>query len=719
MISKRLVGLCIGLFLIAASGCSQNIALHKTYTQSSKPNYKNSALPDDITSLTDGKHTEARPIWTERSTVGWKSRRNIRIDIDLEKKENIGKVKISAAANKANVYFPQNIYVFVSNDRENYEYITDIMSNYHFPHDKYRKEVLKSPEINKKARYVSIFVIPEKKFFFADEIEVSRGDHGEIINNANYTFENLDNLAKDLKSTEHDRIVNEKLAEQLEENNNKENVLENDEIGEQDDKISERNILKKRHQAYLNTQYDVPYIINKINPWKTVQQLYTPTENDLLTYNYVIPHHGIQYGAFTVTNTLSHNQEFEFTTSQNIQLFKAPFIPFTSGKEVVDAIVPLDSTIRLKPGETLMFFFEIKGNNIGRSSDYISVESNLDSNKININSEVVEMQFPSNNNFTLNTNPYVYFHRPMLRKHIKETIVAQDIENHHVNVVPIRYTHFPDLKSADFSKLEILLKELDGVKYILINKDYKKEKTRNEYESGKYLSDEWKEYFKSWYKELLTTVEVNLPDAEVYFYPYDEINTEEDIENFKRLISWAKKEVPGIKFYVTFNNPDPIQELLPMVDIAQISTKKEGMLENLPLHNAEVWTYENWNNGRERSSYKFYRLKGWQAYVDGVVGTGFWTYADQLERNNINDLVLNGSMDHLVIYNGPDGTIISSRRWEAFKLGIEDYEIIYQYAQKYGREATLPLVKEVVDNPDDYERADEIRNFMMEQLLKK
>src|SRR4051812_28652079 len=89
----------------------QNIALNKSYTLSTPPNYALSAPATDKTSLTDGisYDNEQGILWTKSSTVGWQRSNRITVTIDLEKTQVISAVTFNTARRmQAGVYYPQN-----------------------------------------------------------------------------------------------------------------------------------------------------------------------------------------------------------------------------------------------------------------------------------------------------------------------------------------------------------------------------------------------------------------------------------------------------------------------------------------------------------------------------------------------------------------------------------------------------------------------------------
>ena len=111
---------------------------------------------------------------------------------------------------------------------------------------------------------------------------------------------------------------------------------------------------------------------------------------------------------------------------------------------------------------------------------------------------------------------------------------------------------------------------------------------RNGYSNGQFMSPEWKNNFILWYNKMVKLIHDNgFSNAQIYLYPYDEVGGN-NIEDFKSLVSWGKKTVPGIKFYATLNNNAAIDSILPLVDIAQILPSNYGLKEP-PSHQCEIW----------------------------------------------------------------------------------------------------------------------------------
>jgi hypothetical protein len=111
----------------------------------------------------------------------------------------------------------------------------------------------------------------------------------------------------------------------------------------------------------------------------------------------------------------------------------------------------------------------------------------------------------------------------------------------------------------------------------------------------------------------------------------------------------------------------------------------------------------------------------WTAFADGYTGIGFWNYADEginKTLNSFTDPLIYPTNSYSVIYDGPGKEIISTRRWEAFKLGIEDYSLLRAYANQVGAEKAKALAEDVIQNPLIETKADSARKIIIAALQK-
>lgn len=87
------------------------------------------------------------------------------------------------------------------------------------------------------------------------------------------------------------------------------------------------------------------------------------------------------------------------------------------------------------------------------------------------------------------------------------------------------------------------------------------------------------------------------------------------------------------------------------------------------------WLYGNPPSPAKLGSpLQHYRLLAWWSWIFGARGVGFWSYSDTGGSSAWNDV--DGKYpDWAVVYEG-DNQVVSSRRWEAFREGLEDYALL-------------------------------------------
>lgn len=175
--SKRLFILLLLVLYPRAVSAEINLALHKSYTISPKPNYRLCTDEGDKLQLTDGKSYGSD--WRSRSTVGWQGMVTTpEITIDLEKKSYIDEVRVhSIGGGAAGVKYPAFIAVLVSEDGENFGCVRLIDSD-DLPAGKHGSVVkvahtFVARDLRAEGRFVKVLIVPKKnRYIFLDEVEV-------------------------------------------------------------------------------------------------------------------------------------------------------------------------------------------------------------------------------------------------------------------------------------------------------------------------------------------------------------------------------------------------------------------------------------------------------------------------------------------------------------------------------------------------------------------
>ena len=169
----------------AASGEPENIALGRPYAFGVQPNYGRCTDAGDAVQLTDGRwfRSDAGGFWTDRSVVGWNVGAGLNartVTVDLGRDEPITGFSWNFAAGRANVSWPDLIFVYVSTDGRRWRFAGDLYGRSKAENGPpkedgfgiYRAHSVRMPC---HGRYV-MFLVRAANYTFVDEVEVYRGD---------------------------------------------------------------------------------------------------------------------------------------------------------------------------------------------------------------------------------------------------------------------------------------------------------------------------------------------------------------------------------------------------------------------------------------------------------------------------------------------------------------------------------------------------------------
>ena len=712
-------------------GWTQDMALNKNYSFATQPNYSYSDRSHDNTSLTDGIYTTGN-FWTQSTTVGWQSVNDVTITLDLEKIMPIRSVSFNTVRSiKSRINFPQNIFVFISNDNKTFRYVGDVANDAQNLPGEYEVKKFILDSIGQSAQYVRLTIVLQGSYLFCDEIEVLQGATTDNLSKGSFSESSLNQVVDSLKVLGYQHRALSKAFEKMEMGSATKTGVNDKDASGISARLANRNLsqndlkaikvdIGKKNAHRLKEKFKSPFIIEKYNPWDTLNEFLEPRRNiDHLDYQFILFNGCSQYGSFVITNCKFAPQKFYFKVSNNnsinsINLYQVHYVPSLYYDMIPDPLLGVKGFITINPGVSEIFLFKITGIESGRTPSSIIISSNDRKVKIDIKTNIFDL-FYKNNFESLNVNVWAYLNKPMLINHKEEAV--KDLKLHHVNTIVVAPEILPAMGAVDFNRFNNYISNFGEIKNMLLSMGYGSLVYKKGLKNEKFMSDEWKTGFMQWYAKLTKLIhDDGFSNAQIYLYPYDEVASK-NIQDFKQLITWAKKAVPGIKFYATLNTRKNIDSLLSLVDIAQ--TLPSLAAGKLPAHQAEIWIYTAITPSRALQPYGFYRLMAWDAFVNSYKGIGFWDYADERNGNKLNlisDFPNPAAGSFSVIYNSPDGSIISSRRWEAFSLGIEDYSIIQFYAKKFGINKAKELVNKVLSDPTDVNKADSVRNEMMTSI---
>lgn len=151
------------------------------------------------------------------------------------------------------------------------------------------------------------------------------------------------------------------------------------------------------------------------------------------------------------------------------------------------------------------------------------------------------------------------------------------------------------------------------------------------------------------------------------------------IRLYEQLAGHFKRAMPNVLMYANpsgFVTPENMAGMVPLTDIWQ---PEQGLLRRQPelasffLNTGKpVWCYEAPGDVKGLRPLGYYRANPWMAFRLGLSGTGFWTQFYKGTNEKDCDLWLSwANSEYGANYIANDKEIIS-RRWEAFRDGIED-----------------------------------------------
>ncbi len=188
-----------------------------------------------------------------------------------------------------------------------------------------------------------------------------------------------------------------------------------------------------------------------------------------------------------------------------------------------------------------------------------------------------------------------------------------------------------------------------------------------------------------------TLKENGLTEDQIYLYPYDEPSNSKVINEARLFYVWLKKVSPETKTFVTLNNPSAF-DLHGYVDISCVHS---DVLSNYKYKSSENWLYATKGPAKNNAIYTYYRLLPWIAVEKKMSGVGFWSLTDFGTNDDAsgNDHYGYGYNYSPIYVNAHH--VFSSRRWEAWRLGLQEATLLKAHSKKYGQAATDLLIKHV------------------------
>lgn len=201
-----------------------------------------------------------------------------------------------------------------------------------------------------------------------------------------------------------------------------------------------------------------------------------------------------------------------------------------------------------------------------------------------------------------------------------------------------------------------------------------------------FLSTPWRKAFAAYLRAWAAHMkDLGLGYDAWALYPYDEPSTpfSETTRNLVEVAKLIRETDPSILIYADPTSGTTMETVAMFRGLIDIWCPSSELLDRLgdeliPAAHAagkEVWFYDAAGRAKTLSTLGIYRWRFWYAWSQDFAGVGWWCYSHHGGADRWDGLNPTGDF-FATVYDGPGG-VVSSKRWEAAREGVEDYEYLW------------------------------------------
>ncbi len=763
-------GLCAG-----AVNAEVNLALNKSYTILPKPDYKLCTDGLDNVQLTDGKaygsdwFSKSTVGWNGMATVP-----EITIDLEKKSAIDQIRVH-SIGGGAALVEYPAFIVVLVSEDGENFGFAglienNDLPTGRSGPAGKIPHTfVIKG--LKTEGRFVKALMRPGRsRHLFLDEIEVI-APAGPTTVRAADKLRQFNDSRQLVSIIENQLQLKEKIAttiETVDQCRSKVGVNFYKGIPSELEQFAanfaqpiyelfsaEKSLGFSKKLGIIRAKiyreiYKKPYVCVPANPTEVLKESDMPISETVqdLELNVELWQGEYESAAINIINCTDKTMSLYVSVSPltdpggnsvdskgMFTVRRGVFVNAACVGSIADALVlQRNHPFVLQPGELTQIWLTIfnptltSGNYKGSIAvATVSEGKELPVETVPVNIDVPGIRFPRT--ITLNSCCWAY---PDVAAETKNSLVEtmQDLNKHYTNVIvahgnqnlPFPKKRLVGTKSViklDYSDIDRLIQMNNYARTYLFFFNFN---WKSKYELfGEWMTPAWKKNFSLWLRNWVEHLkETGIGYDKFAMYPFDETLGDE----FYELAGLIKSIDPKIRIYANSfgKGPADFMRFKNLIDIWCLRDvyciQHPNWLAAIKGFGKEVWTYEAKGPGKANHPYSYYRLLPWRAFKQGQTGAGFWTYVDYYKKQGWDDTgslygyygVIYGSCIQKQVDTLGEN-IVPSRRWEAWREGIEDYQYLYELQK------AIDLVRS--SNPLKAREAQQILDAQVDYVLKR
>lgn len=731
--------LCLTLAAVAANAQDEparqptpgdNLAAGRECSFDPAPNYKYCKDADDPFQLTDGLYNGC--VWTDQGTVGWAVRREpvFLVDIDLGEAAPIGAMTFDTVTGGAQVTFPAAALAFVSEDGQSYRYLGDIFTE-SLPQDKGLNHRFVADGLKGWGRYVRIAIISGGFYLFCDEIEIMRGDNTAaessyasdevieadavrawanekiawvtqknatltILREAAVAIEERAPLVKDQALVDAARAA---VAAGERSALNDAEVTEPDYTQGPPYRAADGAVFEAIARMNADIWSDRPYIVWEHPDWEWLHLPDAPApdalgaevsvemmQNEFATASFVLTSCSDKpialnfvVGALRGPENLKSSDVLDVAQVVHVEAFGYNYRD--------DAIVPLrEGPFMLKPGVSKRFWltFRTRGQEIepgNYTSSVIFLEAGETVATVPIKLRVWPVRFPDET--TLASNSWAYFDEKTIVGH--EEDAARDLLDHYNTALTVNHRYLPkpapdaegNLPQMDFSKLSALIDLNPDTRMWLIWPGF--EFGFDRLGTSEFGGPVWEKVFAQYVtqtRDFLATKGIGTDQFAWYWI--DEPSGAKWNDICIPASRMLKRVDPNMLVWSDPTRRVSREELEAGMSSVDILCPSLGHIvarggSQMFLKTAlPSWMYVCASE-KNASPFGYYRWLSWKTWDYGLQGIGMWVYTDY-RATTFSDYV--SGVSYAMAYGGTEG-MIGSKRWDAWRQGIADYEYLH------------------------------------------
>jgi hypothetical protein len=310
---------------------------------------------------------------------------------------------------------------------------------------------------------------------------------------------------------------------------------------------------------------------------------------------------------------------------------------------------------------------------------------------------------------------------------------------HGVNVYMLHNTHmFPRPKAnpdgtlaepMDFAKLDRMIEASRGKfdMYYLTLDIWEKDWVQKDLFGLDIKDPSYEKAFKIWFAAILEHLKSKgITNDNLIVNPYDESTN----ENCQQIARWMKEVDPKCRIVIDWSpaDMDEAKKMDALTDVWVPHHRHFFQEELKPFHQMvrdskkPYWCYFYSEGGNEKAQDPtlHYMAKFWWCYQNKLVGIGYW--ANQYYGNPWYRKASPGYYDTSMVYP-IQGGVVSSRRWQAWRRGWQDYNllsILRDKLEKDGNQVDLKklddYVRDVVAFPADQAKRQSVRDWIKAKI---